>query len=73
MQGRHCSREPFALRILGDSMSPEFRDGCIIIDPEGVIANGSYALARHNDEYIFRQPLFGEGIYYLQTLDAGPA
>ena len=30
-----CSAlEPYALRVLGDSMEPEFADGCvIIIDP----------------------------------------
>ena len=72
MQEGNCGREPFALRVLDDSMSPEFRDGCIIIvDPDGVIANGSYVLARHNDEYIFRQLRYGEGVYYLQALQDG--
>lgn len=30
-----CSeREPFALRVEGESMAPEFEDGCVIIvDP----------------------------------------
>ena len=72
MQDGSCGREPYALRVLDDSMSPEFRDGCIIIiDPEGVIVDGSYVLAQFNDEYIFRQLVFGEGVYYLQALEDG--
>jgi SOS-response transcriptional repressor LexA len=72
MQENSCGGEPFALRVIGDTMAPEFADGCIIIiDPSGVVKDGSYVLARHNDEYIFRQLIFGEGVYYLQTLEAG--
>jgi len=38
--------EPFALRVLDDSMQPEFRSGCIIvIDPTGRATDGSYVLA----------------------------
>lgn len=52
-----CSEaEPFALQVLGDSMEPEFKEGCIIIiDPEGVAGDGSYVMAIHDGEYIFRQ------------------
>ena len=52
-----CSgSEPFALRVLGDSMTPEFEDGAIIIiDPAGVVESGCYVLALHDGEYIFRQ------------------
>ena len=74
MQENSCGGEPFALRVIGDTMAPEFVDGCIIIiDPSGVVKDGSYVLARHNDEYIFRQLVFGEGVYFLQTLKAGHA
>jgi DNA polymerase V len=67
--GSSCGGEPFALRVIGDSMAPEFEDGCIIVvDPSGVVNDGSYVLARHQDEYIFRQLVFGEGTYYLKTL-----
>ncbi len=33
----HCgASEPFALRVMGDDMAPEFRDGhIIIVDPGG--------------------------------------
>ena len=74
MQDGNCGREPFALRVIGDEMSPEFNDGCIIIiDPEGVISDGAYVMARHEDGYVFRQLVYGEGVYYLKTLQAGHA
>ena len=72
MQENSCGGEPFALRVIGDTMAPEFMDGCIIIiDPSGVVKDGSYVLARQSDEYIFRQLVFGDGMYYLRTLEAG--
>jgi len=38
-----CSEsEPYALRVLGDSMLPEFKEGVVIvIDPAGAIRDGS--------------------------------
>ena len=72
MQDGSCGREPFALRVIGDSMAPEFQDGCIIIiDPEGVVSDGSYVLARHNDEYVFRQLVFADNCYLLKALEDG--
>lgn len=48
--------ESFALRVVGESMAPEFRDGeIIIVEPEGLAVEGSYVLAWHADEWIFRQ------------------
>ena len=39
--------ESFVLRVLDDSMEPEFRRGCIIvIDPTGRATDGSFVLAR---------------------------
>jgi len=72
MQDGNCGGELFALRVVGDSMSPEFRDGSIIIiDPSGVIRDGAFVLVRHNDEYIFRQLIYGDNTYYLTTLQEG--
>ncbi len=72
MQEGSCGAEPFALRVIGDSMAPEFKDGCIIIiDPEGVISDGCYVLARHDEEYIFRQLIYAGGKYLLKALQAG--
>ncbi len=54
-----CGSEPFALRVIGDSMEPEFKDGnIIIIDPDAVVSDGAYVFAVDGidgDEYIFRQ------------------
>jgi SOS-response transcriptional repressor LexA len=57
--------EPFALRVIGDDMTPEFEDGhIIVIDPGGHVRNGSYVVANTSDEFIFRQ-LFIEGNHYV--------
>ena len=62
--------EPFALRVLGDSMLPEFEEGAIIvIDPAGAITDGSYVIAIYDDEYIFRQLRIHDERYYLQPLN----
>jgi len=52
-----CSgSEAFALRVLGTSMEPEFNEGeIIIIEPDGALRDGSYVLAQHAGEWIFRQ------------------
>ena len=62
--------ESFALRVLGDDMAPEFRHGeIIIVEPDGALRDGSYVLARHQDEWIFRQLCRrGEG-WALHALD----
>ena len=62
--------EPFALRVVGDSMEPEFKDGCIIlIDPSGVARAGSYVLAQQGEEFIFRQLAQADGVFYLAALN----
>lgn len=67
----NCSEsEPYALRVLGDSMLPEFKEGVIIIiDPAGAIRDGSYVVATHNDELIFRQLRIQNEEYFLQPLN----
>ena len=67
------SHETFALRVLGDSMMPEFPDGCIVvIDPAGVIESGCHVIADlENEGYIFRQLLIKEKHYYLTPLNSG--
>ena len=69
--GSGCAEsEPFALRVLGDSMLPEFEEGAIIvIDPAGAIVDECYVVALHDDEYIFRQLRIVEDRYYLQPLN----
>ena len=42
-----CSKEAFGLRIVGDSMLPEFREGdLVIIDPEIAPVAGDYVVVR---------------------------
>ncbi len=68
--GGCAGSEPFALRVLGDSMEPEFQDGCIIvIEADGVVKNGSYVLAVVDEEYIFRQLVIENGRYFLKPLN----
>ncbi|MDP3699354.1 MAG: S24 family peptidase [Hylemonella sp.] len=57
MEESACSgSEAFALRVLGTSMEPEFMEGeIILIEPEGALREGSYVLAQHEGEWIFRQ------------------
>lgn len=70
--GGCSSSETFALRVIDDSMEPEFASGAIIIiDPAGVIEDGCYVLATVNSEYIFRQLAVQAGKYRLNALKAG--
>ncbi len=69
--GGSCSdAEPFALMVLGDSMEPEFMEGeIIVVEPEGLATDGSYVIAFHNEEYIFRQLLKREAGWALHALN----
>jgi len=65
-----CGGEPFALRVLGDSMLPEFKEGdIIVIEPDGAVQNGSFVLAVYDGEYIFRQAVIEDQHYYLKPLN----
>ena len=47
---------PFALRVMDDSMEPEFRRHCIVIvDPTGHARDGAYVFAEIDGGYIFRR------------------
>jgi len=65
--------ELFALQVIDDSMEPEFAKGCIIIiDPSGVVRNGSFVFAQLPDgDYIFRQLLIQEDRYWLKAMRTG--
>ena len=70
--GGCANSEPFALRVIGDSMEPEFKDGCIIIiDSAATVESGSYVLAMVDEEYIFRQFIAEDDRYYLRALKEG--
>ena len=48
--------EPYALQNIGDMMSPEFSENCIIIvDPSMPIHHKAYVIIDFNDELYFRQ------------------
>ena len=70
--GGCANSEPFALRVLGDSMEPEFKDGSIIIiDSAAAVKSGCYVLAMVNEEYIFRQLIIEGDHYELRALNKG--
>lgn len=63
----NCSAsEPFALRVIGDDMAPEFVDGhIIVIDPGGKLKSGCYVVANHEGGMIFRQLIIDGARYRL--------
>mgnify|MGYP003547108601 CR=1 FL=1 len=64
--------ESFALRVLGDDMAPEFNDGeIIIVEPDGALKDGSFVLAKHADEWIFRQLRRRGDAWSLHALNPG--
>ena len=64
--------EPFALRVIGDDMLPEFKDGnIIVIDPGGTVRDGCYVVANPNDEFIFRQLFIEDNHYVLRASQPG--
>ena len=62
-----CSAsEPFALRVIGNDMAPEFVDGhIIVIDPGGKLSAGCFVVAEYAGEMIFRQLIIDDGVYRL--------
>ena len=62
--------ELYALRVLGDMMEPEFEHGAIIVvDPGGVIEDGCFVVAYHDNEYYFRQLVKDGDRYLLKCLN----
>ena len=64
--------ESFALRVLGEDMLPEFREGdIIIVEPDGALKDGAFVLARPDGEWMLRQLVRrGEG-WALRVLNPG--
>lgn len=69
--GGGCSElEPYALRVTGDSMAPEFWDGCIIIvEPGGAARHGSFVVADCAGDTVLRQLHIEEGRRCLKALN----
>jgi DNA polymerase V len=69
-QGSCGTLEPYALRVLGDSMEPEFADGCVIIvDPGSTPRDGSYVIVEFAGDVFFRQLVFDGERRFLQPLN----
>ena len=63
--------EPYALQNIGDMMSPEFSENCIIIvDPSIPIHNMAYAIIEFKDDLFFRQYIEEESGKLLRCLNS---
>lgn len=68
-------KNAFALRVVGNSMEPEFREGEIVtVDPDREAESGSYVIAKINhDEATFKQLIRDGGSVFLRPInDAYP-
>lgn len=72
MAGGGCSElEPYALQVTGDSMAPEFWDGCvIIIEPGSAARHASFVVVDHDGDTLFRQLQIESGRRFLKPLNA---
>jgi phage repressor protein C with HTH and peptisase S24 domain len=71
VEGSCSSLEPYALRVLGDSMEPEFADGCVIIvDPGYVARDGSYVVVEYAGDIFFRQLVVDGERRFLKPLNS---
>ena len=63
--------EPYALQNIGDMMSPEFSENCIIIvDPSIPIHNEAYAIIEFKGDLYFRQYIEEEGNKVLRCINS---
>ena len=71
MGGGGCSAlEPYALQVIGDSMAPEFWDGCvIIIEPGGVAQHDSFVVVDYAGDTVFRQLQIDNERRFLKPLN----
>jgi DNA polymerase V len=47
-----AASEPFALRVIGEEMAPEFNDGhIVIVDPGGTVRSGCFIVADTDSGY----------------------
>ena len=62
--------EPYALQNIGDMMSPEFSENCIIIiDPSMPIHHNAYVIIEFEDDLYFRQYIEYEDQKLLRSLN----
>ncbi|KPJ90200.1 MAG: hypothetical protein AMJ53_14550 [Gammaproteobacteria bacterium SG8_11] len=66
--------EPYALRVLGDNMLPEFKDGqIIIVDPAYPPCHGAFVVVNYRGEYLFGQLLKEANRQWLHYLNNAQA
>ena len=66
--------EPYAMQNIGDMMSPEFNENCIIIiDPSMPVHHKAYVIIDFNDELYFRQYFEENGRKFLRCLNSSYA
>jgi SOS-response transcriptional repressor LexA len=69
--GSCAELEPFALRVVGDSMAPEFLDGhVIILDPGLPATHGAFVVLEHEGETHFGQFHVEAGKKLLKPLNS---
>ncbi len=62
--------EPFALRVIGDSMAPEFQDGnIVIIDPGFAACHEAFVVVDYGGEVRFGQYWQEQGRTWLRHLN----
>ena len=63
--------EPYALQNIGDMMSPEFSENCIlVIDPSMPLHHKAYVIIDFNDELYFRQYFEENGRKLLRCINS---
>ena len=66
--------EPYALQNIGDIMSPEFSENCIIIiDPSMPAHHKAYVVVHFNDELYFRQYFEEDDRKFLRCINSSYA
>jgi SOS-response transcriptional repressor LexA len=64
--GRHT----FALRVVGDSMEPEFFEGeMIVVEPDMQFENGDFVIAKAGNDATFKKVTKVDGDWYLKPLN----
>ena len=64
--------EPYALQNIGDMMSPEFSENCIIVvDPSMPIHHNAFVIVDFEDDLYFRQYIEEKGKKILRCLNTG--
>ena len=68
--GDCSSFAPYALRVLGDSMIPEFQHGAVIVvEPVSACEDGAYVVIDYAGETWFRQFVVHDGRKFLRPLN----